>query len=150
MLTKIAPTDVDIDSVTRHTKHIWVRMVPDATIAEYTEQPEAWRRIQEDRNLRVGKGDHITLVTTDGSIIYERLPVLRASGGSLWMGKPLRVVRLEVELGLFCSETHQVEPVGTMYGVVERRSGVQESMLYQTEEQAKHAILRRMPKQQVA
>ena len=56
----------------------------------------------------------------------------------------------QVELGLFCSETHQVEPVGTMYGVVERRSGVQESMLYQTEEQAKHAILRRMPKQQIA
>ena len=150
MLSKIAPTDVDIDSVTRHTKHIWVRMVPNATIAEYTEQPEAWRRIQEDRNLRVGKGDHITLVTSSGDVLYERLSVLRAEAGSLWLGKPLRVVRLEVELGLFQTETHAVEPCGTMYAIVERRSGVQEGMLYQTEEQAKHAILRRMPKQQVA
>ncbi len=138
----IDPIRVDVDSVSRHQKHLWVRMLPEQSIQEFLDEPSLWRKIQANHDKRVRPGDVVTLVTDEGGIIYERLPCLRAVSGDVFLGAPLRVIRLETNTALFEDELHRVVPVGLGYSVQLKRGNVTESMVYESEAIAKHEILR--------
>ncbi len=125
-------------------KHVVISLRADQTITGVREDVACWSAIQHDLGRRVRRGDEVTIVSADGLQVADRCRVLRAEGGKLWLGKPLRVVSLE-PVGLYDNGQHRVVPNGTGFSVQNCRDNRAEDRVYQSEEQAKSEILRRMP-----
>ena len=125
-------------------KHVVISLRADQTITGVREDVACWTAIQHDLGRRVRRGDEVTIVSADGLQVADRCRVLRAEGGKLWLGKPLRVVSLE-PVGLYDNGQHRVVPNGTGFSIQNCRDNRAEDRVYQSEEQAKSEILRRMP-----
>ena len=142
---KIDPRRVAVDTDGMRFRHLVVDLTERLSIADAREQPELWSRVQERQDLKVKRGDRVTLVSSDGLTIADQCVVLRAQGGSAWLGAPLRMITLE-EVGLFSDGLHQVVPNGVGYSVCNIRSGRVGDRIFNSEEAAKSEILKRQPR----
>ncbi len=144
--SKLAPGSASVESAGHIFKHIAVRLTGVQDIAVVREHPEMWTAIQHDRMLKLGRGDRVTLISADGLTIADQLVVVKALAGSVWLGKPLRMIQLE-EVALCSDGKLEVVPAGTGYSLQHVRDGGTESRIYQSAEAAKAEILRRQPQQ---
>ena len=142
---KINPQAVEVESAGVRFKHLVVSLREGQTIAGIREAPGQWAAVQagRDRTKHAHRGDHVTLISSDGLSIAERCVVTRASGGSVWLGKPLRLVTLEDE-PMYSAGNLSVVPAGVGYSI-KRRDGVVEDRLFMSADAAKGEILRRQP-----
>ena len=147
-LVKIPPTNkiraaqAEIEHSGVRFKHASVALVADQTIADVLGRPEAWTQVQE--KLRLAKGDTITLIDATGTTIADHVPIVRAEGGHLWFGKPLRLIQLE-EVALWENAEYRVVPNGTGYSIEPKRGGARDGMIYATVGAARAEIERRAP-----
>jgi len=86
------------------------------------ENPDLWSKVQGVPTKRLTKGDKLDMVSADGLLIAEGFVVTRAVGGALYLSKPLRIITLEAD-SLYANERYEVVPVGTAYGVKDKRHG---------------------------
>ena len=77
-------------------RDIVLTLKPGDNIATFAaENVDAWALIQARGELRVKKGDRVTLVSDDGLTLYDNCVVTKAESGRVWLSKPLRIVTLE-------------------------------------------------------
>ena len=144
--SKINPGQAAVESAGQFFKHVCVRLKGAQDIAVVREHPEMWTAIQHDRMLKLGRGDRVTLISPDGLTIADQMVVTKALAGSVWLGKPLRMIQLE-EVALFSDGKLEVVPAGTGFSLQHVRDGGAESRIYASAEAAKAEILRRQPVQ---
>ena len=96
--------------------------------------------------LKLGRGDRVTLISADGLTIADQLPVVKSLSGSVWLGKPLRLIQLE-EVALYSDGKLEVVPSGVGFAVQSVRDGRMEDRMFASAEAAKAEILRRQPVQ---
>ncbi len=144
--SKLNPGQAAMESAGQIFKHIAVRLTGVQDIAVVREHPEMWTSIQHDRMLKLGRGDRVTLISADGLTIADQLPVTKALAGSVWLGKPLRMIQLE-EVALFSDGKLEVVPAGVGFAVQSVRDGRMEDRMFASAEAAKAEILRRQPQQ---
>ena len=140
---KLHPSQASIDAGQMF-KHLHLTLRHDQTIAGVHEDPDLWQVIQGNLNTRVSRGDEVTIISADGLQLADRCRVVRAQSGAVWLSKPLRMVELQ-DVALFQTPHHEVVPVGTGFSVRTLRGGVIDPKVFQTEEQAKMAVLQRSP-----
>ncbi len=144
--SKLAPGQAAVESAGQFFKHVCVRLTGAQDIAVVREHPEMWTAIQTTRTLKLGRGDRVTLISPDGLTIADQMVVTKALSGSVWLGKPLRMIQLE-EVALYSDGKLEVVPAGTGYALQHVRDGGTESRIYASAEAAKAEILRRQPQQ---
>ncbi len=110
--SKLNPGQAAVESAGQYFKHVAVRLAGVQDIAVVREHPEMWTAIQHDRMLKLGRGDRVTLISADGLTIADQLVVVKALAGSVWLGKPLRMIQLE-EVALYSDGKLEVVPAGT-------------------------------------
>ncbi len=141
---KLNPNRAAVDTDGQRFRHIVVDLTDQHTIATAHEEPELWSAIQGVGHLRVKRGDRVTLISADGLTVMDQAPVLRAQGGSVHLGVPLRMIALE-EVALFSAGGLAVWPVGTRFGIKHDRDGRVEEKTFHSEEAAKVELLKRRP-----
>ena len=128
-------------------KHVVVTLKPGQTISQLRETPTAWSAIQSgDRSLILNKGDEVTVVSDDGRRKWDRLPVLKALEGSVWLGKPPKVIDLDA-VDLWENNVYRIVPVGTGFSLQHKRGDRTEDDIFLSVDKAKHEALRRQPVQ---
>ena len=126
-------------------RHIVVTLKEGQPLSWLREHPEAWSSVQAgDRSLIVGRGDEVTIISSDGLEKADRLPVLKALEGSVWLGKPLRVIKLE-QPPLWENNVYRIVPVGTGFSLQNKRDERTEDDIFLSVDKAKHEALRRQP-----
>ena len=143
---KINPAAVEVEAAGNRFRHLVVSLRDNQTIAAVREDPALWGAVQagRDRTKHAHRGDHVTIVSSDGLSIAERCVVTRALGGSVWLSKPLRLVQLEVE-PLYAAGNLEVVPSGAGYSLRRTRDNVVEGRIFLSADAAKSEILRRQP-----
>jgi hypothetical protein len=102
-------------------RHTVVTLKPSDNIATFAaENVDAWALVQARGELRVKKGDRVTLVSNDGLTMHDSCVVTKAESGRVWLSKPLRVVTLEAD-GLYGNDRYQIIPIGTSFGIFDKR-----------------------------
>ena len=144
--SKLNPSQAAVESAGQFFKHVCVRLTGAQDIAVVREHPSCWSAIQTTRTLKMNRGDRVTLISADGLTIADQLPVVKSLSGSIWLGKPLRLIQLE-EVALFSDGKLEVVPSGIGFAVQSVRDGRMEDRVYASAEAAKSEILRRMPVQ---
>ena len=125
-------------------KHVIVNLNATQTISGVLETPEAWTHIQNNFNIRLNKGDRVTVVSHDGLALADQVMVVKAERGHLWFSAPLRMVSFEA-VTLYETDQHAVVTQGVGYSVKAKRGGRVDDKIFPTPDAAKHEILRRMP-----
>ena len=141
---KLNPTQVCVESAGHTYKHLLVALRGDQQIDVLRETPSAWVLIQANRGLAVSKGDLVTVLSPDGTIKCDSMTVVRALEGSVWLGKPLRIVTLESDVA-YTSVAHEIIPVATGYSIKHHRSGAVEDRVFASVAAAKTELNRRQP-----
>ena len=141
---KLNPTQVTVESAGHTFKHILVSLKGDQQIDVLRETPGAWTLVQANRGLAVRRGDTVTIMSADGTVKCDSLTVTRALGGEVWLGKPLRIVKLEPDI-LYEDKAHSVVPVGTGYSIKHARTDVVEDRVFASVAAAKTELGRRQP-----
>jgi len=120
IMQKIDPASV---SIAAFNSHRWARVAlrGSMTIDAVRENPSLWANVQSYPATRLAKGDRIDLVSADGLTIGLDFIVTRTLAGELWLSKPARLVQLEAD-ALYENERYQVQPVGTSFGVYDKRA----------------------------
>ncbi len=144
--SKLNPGQAVLESAGVCFKHVCVRLRDAQDIAVVRESPACWSAIQGDRMLKVGRGDRVSLISPDGLTIMDQAVVTKALSGSVWLGKPLRMIQLE-EVALFSDGKLEVVPAGVGFAIQHVRDGGTESRINASAEAAKAEILRRQPQQ---
>lgn len=126
-------------------RHIVLTLAEGDNISTFAaDAVNSWGLVQQRSDLRLKRGDRVTLVSADGLTMHDSCIVLKAVGGSVWLGKPLRIVSLESDV-LFSDGVHEVVPVGTSFGVRHVRSGRVDGPTFGTSRAAEAEVLRRQP-----
>ena len=144
--SKLNPSQAAVESAGQYFKHVAVRLRGAQSIAVVREHPEVWTAIQTTRTLKLQRGDRVTLISADGLTIADQLVVVKALSGSVWLGKPLRMIQLE-EVALYSDGKLEVVPSGVGFAVQSVRDGRMEDRMFASAEAAKSEILRRQPVQ---
>jgi hypothetical protein len=146
LASKIHPGQAHVEHAGHRFKHVVISLKNQQSIAETREKPDRFAAIQADLSLRLRRGDSVTIISPCGNHVAESLPVIRAEGGSVQLGKPLRMVEL-AEIGLFDNGFMRVVPAGTGYSIETVRDGATDPKVYETAKAAEQEILRRQPVQ---
>ena len=141
---RIGPEQVVVESVGQTHRHLIVNLRNEMTINWLRETPEAWVGWQSSPSQALRRGDEVSAVSPDGLTRADRMTVLRAEAGKVWLGAPLRLVQFD-EVALYENPTYEVVPIGTHYGIRTRRDGHLDKNVYSTVDAAKNEILRRRP-----
>ena len=144
--SKLSTSQAVVESAGQFFKHVAVRLRDAQALAVVREHPEMWSAIQHDRMLKLGRGDRVTLISADGLSIADQMVVTKALAGSVWLGKPLRMIQLE-EVALYSDGKLEVVPSGVGFAVQSVRDGRMEDRVYASAEAAKAEIVRRQPVQ---
>jgi hypothetical protein len=145
-MPKINPAQAKVEVAGQTWKHLVVNLRESQSIAAVRETPEIWTAVQADRTASLGRGDRVSLVSHDGLVIADQLPVINSEGGLVFLGAPLRMVKLEPpSAGLFSNGRMAVVPNGTGYGIRRLRDNVLEERIYNSPEAARQAIITREP-----
>ena len=142
---KLSPSQLSLDHAGKYFRHMILKLSGDQTVAALRETPECWKAIQASREIRVLKSDQITVIDADGLRITERMPVTKAVGSEVFLGKPLRIIEMEAE-ALFADEIFEVVANGARYSIRDKRSGHTDQYTYETAKAAEHEIMRRRPR----
>ncbi len=141
---KLNPSQVIVESAGHTFKTLLVSLTGDQQIDVLRESPGAWALVQANRGLALRRGDTVTVMSADGLVKVDSMTVTRALEGSVWLGKPLRIVALEPDI-LFEDKAHSVVPVGTGYSIKHARSGQTEAKVFASVAAAKVELSRRQP-----
>ena len=144
--SKLSTSQAAVESAGQYFKHVAVRLTGAQDISVVRESPSMWSAVQHDRMLKLGRGDRVTLISADGLTIADQMVVTKALAGSVWLGKPLRMIQLE-EVALYSDGKLEVVPSGVGFALQHVRDGGTESRVYASAEAAKAEILRRQPQQ---
>ena len=145
IMPKISPENV---SVAAFNSHRWARVSLRGSLSIDTvrENPGLWARVQDTPATRLAKGDRIDLVSPDGLVLAEGFIVTRALAGDIWLSKPARLINLEAD-ALYGNDRYEVVPIGTAFGIRDKRLDVrQSSTVYPTAAAAESALHRLMPR----
>ena len=134
---------VPVQSAIRHTV---LTLKPGDNIGTFAaENVDGWELVQARTELRVRKGDRVTLISNDGLIEHDSCPVRKAEGGRVWLGKPLRVIVYDAD-GLYENERYKVQPVGTKFGIFDKSLDHQHgNVTYPTPAAAENALHKLAP-----
>ena len=141
---KLNPSQVIVESAGHTFKHILVSLTGTQQIDVLRETPAAWVLVQTNHGLAVRRGDTVTIMSADGTVKCDSCTVVRALEGSVWLGKPLRIVTLESDV-LYEDKAHSVVPVGAGFSIKHARSGAVEDKVFASVAAAKTELARRQP-----
>ena len=139
------PSQLVVEYAGVHWRHVIVMLHGDQSVPELREKPELWKVAQASRNVSVRAGDKVTVISPDGCEIADSCVVTRAQGGSVWLGKPLRLIALEPQ-SLFSDGMTEVVPAGTGFSLRNVRSGRTDDAIFATAEAARVELEKRKPK----
>ena len=128
-------------------RHVVVNLREGDNIATFAqEHVDGWALVQGRSELRVKRGDAVTLVSDDGLTLYDQAMVLKAEGGNVWLSKPLRIVTLEGDV-MYSAAGLEVVPRGVGFAIRHARDGRVEDRVFSSADAAKSELLRRQPRQ---
>ena len=137
---KIQNAVVDTDGMVF--RHLVVTLKEGDNIATFREDPTRWTTVQAAPHTRLKKGDRVTLISFDGSVIHDQYDVSKIEAGSVWLSdKPLRVIALHDDSALFSDGTNEVVAKGVGYAVRNIRSRRDDGPIYTTAKAAEAEIL---------
>ena len=142
--TLIRPGQATVDSCGQKFKVLVVELTGSQTVDGLRASPSAFKLIQPDRTLTLHRGDTVHVVAADGGSIAQGLCVIRALGHEIWLGKPLRIVKLEQDI-LYEDASHTVVPQGAGYSIRHNRTEVVEDRVFHSVDAAKSELARRAP-----
>ncbi len=140
----ISPAQVRVQEDGQVFRHIVVKLKGEQTIPELRESPDVWQAVQHEGSLKVSRGDIVSMVSADGNQICDSCRVVKAEGGKLWLGAPLRMIELDA-VSYYSDSFDAVVANGTGYSIFNIRGGHTGDRTFVSVEAAKQEIIRRRP-----
>ncbi len=125
-------------------RHIVVKLKGEQSIPELRESTDVWQAVQHEGSLKVSRGDIVSMVSADGNEICDSRRVVKAEGGKLWLGAPLRMITLDA-VSYYSDSFDAVVANGTGYSIFNIRGGHTGDRVFVSVEAAKQEIIRRRP-----
>ena len=141
---KIQSAQSQIESVGYRWKHLSVALHGNQSISAVLEDPTCWSSVQADKVRCLNKGDKVSIISSDGLTLADQVVVVKALAGSVWLGKPLRLIQME-SVGLFEGDAYRVVPAGTGFAIQGTRDSRTDDRVFATAKAAESEIHRRAP-----
>jgi hypothetical protein len=133
---------VKVDSTGFVFKIVFARLPADATAQDLNDHPEIWRHIQGNQHLALRQFDRVIVVPFDQSWIVEAV-VSHADSTKAILAGIRKITLPQRDVPLYSDDMFAVAWLGSGYGVVRRRDGVQiGSVTHHSPELAKMELLR--------